>query len=671
MPSIKVTPLGAGQDVGRSCILVTIGGRHIMLDCGMHMSAGDQKKFPDFEYITSKEKLDDYLDCVLISHFHLDHCGALPHLTEVIGYNGPVFMTHPTKAVCPLLLEDFRKVAVERKGDTSMFNSAQIQACMAKVTPLGLNQCVNVGDIFIKVYYAGHVLGAAMFYVRVGEESLVYTGDYNMTPDRHLGSAWIDRCRPDVLITESTYATTIRDSKRIREREFLKKVHTAVARGGKVLIPVFALGRAQELCILLDSYWDRMGLTAPVYFSAGLTEKATNYYKLFITWMNEKVQKTFVERNMFEYKHISTFERAFADNPGPMVVFASPGMLHAGLSLQLFRKWAPDPKNMVILPGFCVSGTVGNKILSGVRKIEFFNPKETIDVKLDIEYLSFSAHADAKGIMQLIRMCAPRHVLLVHGEAVKMGFLQKKVEKEYGVPCLYPANGETASIPTPDVKNVLIDKNVMLVPPMHSKMISRIFDGIVIVADEQISIVSEEEAARLYSLNCYKTYFTEHYSFSCQAPPAVARKRISREVSRRFGPFCGSKEEDYGLDMGSSQLASPHLLIDVTLNTDTSDAPKTFVYDLVMKWEDGLVEADVVDQFIEALSSIVDVHPEEGEIDDTLQPNTASASDSDSYTVSDAEQEYGCLLPLKKRTADDLDYLYEDYECVDEVTTSS
>jgi len=110
-----------------------------------------------------------------------------------------------------------------------------------------------------------------------------------MTPDRHLGAAWADRCEPNVLISESTYATTIRDSKRCRERDFLKKIHSTVENGGKVLIPVFALGRAQELCILLESYWDRMKLDVPIYFTAGLAEKATNYYKLFVNWYDSLV----------------------------------------------------------------------------------------------------------------------------------------------------------------------------------------------------------------------------------------------------------------------------------------------------------------------------------------------------------------------------------------------
>nr|XP_058160670.1 integrator complex subunit 11 isoform X4 [Dasypus novemcinctus] len=362
---------GAGQDVGRSCILVSIAGKNVMLDCGMHMGFNDDRRFPDFSYITQNGRLTDFLDCVIISHFHLDHCGALPYFSEMVGYDGPIYMTHPTQAICPILLEDYRKIAVDKKGEANFFTSQMVKDCMKKVVAVHLHQTVQVDDeLEIKAYYAGHVLGAAMFQIKVGSESVVYTGDYNMTPDRHLGAAWIDKCRPNLLITESTYATTIRDSKRCRERDFLKKVHEAVERGGKVLIPVFALGRAQELCILLETFWERMNLKAPIYFSTGLTEKANHYYKLFITWTNQKIRKTFVQRNMFEFKHIKAFDRAFADNPGPMVVFATPGMLHAGQSLQIFRKWAGNEKNMVIMPGYCVQGTVGHKILSGQRKLE-------------------------------------------------------------------------------------------------------------------------------------------------------------------------------------------------------------------------------------------------------------------------------------------------------------
>ena len=181
---IKVVPLGAGQDVGKSCILVTIGGKNIMMDCGMHPGYNDHRRFPDFRYISREGNFKGLIDLVIISHFHLDHCGSLPYFTEVLGYDGPLYATHPTKAIMPILLEDYRKISVERRGveQKDFFTSEQIKQCMLKVTPCALEETVTIEpDFEIRPYYAGHVLGAAMFYIRVGQQSLLYTGDYNMT----------------------------------------------------------------------------------------------------------------------------------------------------------------------------------------------------------------------------------------------------------------------------------------------------------------------------------------------------------------------------------------------------------------------------------------------------------------------------------------------------------
>ena len=124
------------------------------------------RRFPDFSYITTDEPLTEHLDCIIISHFHLDHCGALPYMTEMVGYNGPIYMTVPTKAIAPILLEDMRKVAVDRKGEQNFFTSAMIKDCMKKVVAVNLHQVVQVdSELEIKAYYAGHVLGAAMFQV--------------------------------------------------------------------------------------------------------------------------------------------------------------------------------------------------------------------------------------------------------------------------------------------------------------------------------------------------------------------------------------------------------------------------------------------------------------------------------------------------------------------------
>ena len=163
-------------------------------------------------------------------------------------------MTTPTRAILPYMLEDFRKVILDTNPQTAastekppiaLYTQENIKNCLNKVQVLNLHEIVICKDIRIKAYYAGHVLGACMFLIEYKGIKVVYTGDFNSNADRHLGPAWIEKVHPDLLISESTYATTIRDSKRARERDFLKEVQDAVDAGGKVLIPVFALGRAQ------------------------------------------------------------------------------------------------------------------------------------------------------------------------------------------------------------------------------------------------------------------------------------------------------------------------------------------------------------------------------------------------------------------------------------------
>lgn len=446
--TIDCLVLGAGQDVGKSCVVVTINGKRIMFDCGMHMGHDDHRRYPDFSLISESGDFDNALSCIIITHFHLDHIGALPYFTEVCGYNGPIYMTYPTKALAPLMLEDYRRVLVDRRGEKEQFSSENITDCMKKVTAVDLKQTVLVDrDLQIRAYYAGHVLGAAMFYAKVGDAAMVYTGDYNMTADRHLGAAQIDRLQLDLVITESTYATTIRDSKYVREREFLEAIHKCVDSGGKVLIPAFALGRAQELCMLLDDYWERMNLKVPIYFSAGLTIQANMYYKVLINWASQKVKNLSATRNAFDFKNVHNFERSMINAPGPCVLFATPGMLSGGFSLEVFKQWAPYEQNLIALPGYCLAETVGHKLMRAKPPARIDVDKSTqIDVRCQIHQLSFSPHTDSKGIMDLIRFLSPKNVILVHGEKPKMASLKERIESDLRIPCYYPANNESQRI---------------------------------------------------------------------------------------------------------------------------------------------------------------------------------------------------------------------------------
>ncbi|KAJ3350961.1 Integrator complex subunit 11 [Allomyces javanicus] len=486
-PTLVIEPLGAGQDVGRSCILVSFAtGRTVMLDCGMHMGYTDERQFPDFKHLTRALRIDDAVDAVLISHFHLDHCGALPYLTERVGYAGPVVMSPPTKAICPLLLKDSQKLMSAKLA----VPDADVARCLARATTINVHQTIHLyPDLSVKAYYAGHVLGAVMFLVTSGSQSVLYTGDYNMTPDRHLGSAWLDACHPDVVITEATYATTIRASRRARERDFLRKVSDTLKRGGKVLIPAFAVGRAHELAILMEAFLDRMAWRHPMYVTGGLTDKSLVYFRQYVHWTNEKLRHMVMhnDRNPFHFKHLKALrtnhDLKLLEADGPMVVFASPGMLHSGLSLEILKKWARDARNMVILPGYCSPGTVGAQLLalppSGARVLHVPAtdmrkssggwtagtlppvdpalladaapaPAGTVPIEchIRVENLSFSAHADAKGILALVETAKPRHVVLVHGERRKLVDLQRVMSAALPVHVHVPANKERIRLAT-------------------------------------------------------------------------------------------------------------------------------------------------------------------------------------------------------------------------------
>ncbi|XP_042011589.1 cleavage and polyadenylation specificity factor subunit 3-II-like isoform X2 [Salvia splendens] len=485
--AIECLVLGAGQEVGKSCVVVTIN------DSG--------------EFTSS-------LSCVIITHFHLDHIGALPYFTQVCGYEGPIYMTYPTKALAPLALEDYRNT-FERGGEKAQFTSEHIAECMKKVTAVDLKQTIHVDkDIQIRAYYAGHihshrrpsrpdrseraptaqsaprrrptylarlthvgakptsimatlapgaflttllhstplhpkVLGAAMFYAKVGDASLVYTGDYNMVPDRHLGAAQIDQLQLDLVISESTYATTYRDSKYVQEREFLKAVHKCVTSGGKVLIPSNALGRTQELCLLLDDYWERTNLKVPIYFSSGSTIQANLYHKILINWASQNVKDTHARHNALDFKNVRSFDRSLINAPGPCVLFASPGNLNGGFSLEILKHWAPYKENLVMLPGSCSNGIIGSKLMSAKIPTQIkLDENVKTDVRCQIHKLAFSAHTDGKGIMDLVTFLLPKHVLLVHGEKPKMAALKEKIQSELGIECCYPANNETVTIPS-------------------------------------------------------------------------------------------------------------------------------------------------------------------------------------------------------------------------------
>lgn len=458
---MRVIPLGAGQDVGKSCIVVTIKDKTIMFDCGIHLGYNDSRKLPNFDYFNESHCGRHFVDIIVISHFHIDHCGSLPYFVETTQFDGLIFMTHPTRAALPIVLEDCKKIFESKSQmENQLYNTEQINNCLSKVVALNMEETYEIEQEFIiRPYYAGHVIGAAMFFVRYLDETVVYTGDFSTIPDRYLRGATIDCLRPDLLITESTYGNVVRDSRKSKEREMILAIHKTIEANGKVLIPSFALGRAQEICLLLKNYCERVGLTVPIYFTTGLIDKINDIYLKFASYTNESLDQPLKIQSILNSKFVQPFEKEYLDFPGPMIIFATPAMLINGPSLSIFKSICHDPKNTIILPGYCSKGTIGEKIINGLKRIEI--GKNIYDINMKVYNISLSGHADMSGILKIIGQCKPENVMLVHGDKGKMNILKEKIKAEFEIPVYYPPNDTLIEIPTNKKIPILVNKNLI------------------------------------------------------------------------------------------------------------------------------------------------------------------------------------------------------------------
>lgn len=422
-----IRPLGAGQEVGRSCIMMEFKGKKIMLDCGIHPGLNGFASLPFLDLVEVEE-----VDLLLVSHFHLDHCGALPYFLEKTAFKGRCFMTHATKAIYRWLLSDYVKVSNIATEDM-LYTEKDIENSMDKIETINFHQEKDVNGIKFWCYTAGHVLGAAMFMIEIAGVKVLYTGDFSRQEDRHLMAAEIPSVRPDVVIIESTYGTHIHEKREDREARFTGLVHDIVSRGGRCLIPVFALGRAQELLLILDEYWSNHPELheTPIYYASSLAKKCMSVYQTYINAMNDKIRRQITISNPFVFKHISNLKSMeHFDDIGPSVVLASPGMMQSGLSRELFESWCIDKRNGVIIAGYCVEGTLAKHVLSEPDEIVTMTGQK-LALRCSVDYISFSAHTDYQQTSEFLRALKPPHVVLVHGEQNEMNRLRAALIREY------------------------------------------------------------------------------------------------------------------------------------------------------------------------------------------------------------------------------------------------
>ncbi|MEM2214237.1 MAG: beta-CASP ribonuclease aCPSF1 [Candidatus Nezhaarchaeales archaeon] len=449
--NIRITSLGGFKEVGRSAVLVDVGEDKILLDCGAKPGVRDyMNEFPAFWI----DEFDvDSLSAVVITHAHLDHCGALPLLFKY-GYRGPVYCSEPTKMLMALILKDYLDVA-EKEGRTPIYGIREVKMALLHTISLNHGEVTDIAPgVKLTLHNSGHILGSSMVHLHIGEglHNIVYTSDFKYGRTRLLEPATYVFPRLETLIMESTYGgpNDVMPSREETEAKLIEIVNRTLERGGKVLIPVLAVGRAQEIMLVLANAVEKKLIPSIPIYIEGMIQESTAIHTAYPESLAKEIRdKIFYEDvNPFLAENFVTLsrghERLDIVEGEPCIILATSGMLNAGPALEYFKLMSEDERNSLIFVSYQVEGTLGRIVQEGAKEVivDYVDGKPiAAKVKMEVHTCEgFSGHSDRKQLLRFVERVAPKphKIILCHGESEKIASLASSIERYYKIPTLTP-----------------------------------------------------------------------------------------------------------------------------------------------------------------------------------------------------------------------------------------
>ncbi|HZB17171.1 MAG TPA: beta-CASP ribonuclease aCPSF1, partial [Nitrososphaeraceae archaeon] len=422
--------LGGVKQVGRSCFIVMTRESKIMLDCGINPGeALGLNAYPRLDWFNFD--LDE-LDAVIISHAHIDHQGFLPTLFK-FGYKGPIYCTEPTLPLMNLLQMDSVKIS-KSNGTYLPYELRDVNEVIKHCITLPYGKPTDISpDITISLNNAGHIMGSATVHLNIsGAHNILYSGDYKYARTQLLDSALSIYPRVETLITESTYGNTtdIMPDQTIVYRNFTDTINKTLIEGGKVLIPVPAVGRAQEIMLVLDKEM-REGrlIECPIYIE-GMISEASAIHMSYAHYLGYDVRKSVSQGiNPFQSEYFTIInghgkrDEVFSDE-NAAIIMATSGMLEGGPSVEYFKEIAPSPNNKILFVSYQINGTLGRRVLDGamneVSMLDKNGKVKVVPVRCQTQKMDgFSGHSDFNQIMSFVAKIRPKRVLVNHGERSK------------------------------------------------------------------------------------------------------------------------------------------------------------------------------------------------------------------------------------------------------------
>ncbi|MBD3155944.1 MAG: MBL fold metallo-hydrolase [Candidatus Aenigmarchaeota archaeon] len=392
----KVSFLGACNEVGSSAVLVDTGTEKMVMDYGVKLQE-DPVQYP--------EEVKGKLNSILLTHTHLDHSGAVPYLYHQ-GQKCPLIGQDITLPFSRMLWYDSIKIA-KMEGKRIKFNGHDIRRSVKKFRGVEYRKPFKIGKSRVTSYDAGHIPGSSMFFIENGGKKILYTGDFNTDDTRLLAGCDWDIPKPDVLVTESTYAGKEHPNREEEERKLIEVVNDTIANDGIAVIACFAIARSQEVMLILDNY----GIKAPVYVE-GMARQATDIVNDHPHLQNEYNSLKRAMKNM-NVKYIQHHMQRKKIAKDPCVVITTSGMLSGGAVVYYLKRLHNREDCSLIMTGFQVPDTEGDNLLKTGRYVH-----EELDfkVKMNVNKFDFSAHSSDSDIISFIQKLSPKKVFCVHGE---------------------------------------------------------------------------------------------------------------------------------------------------------------------------------------------------------------------------------------------------------------
>jgi len=453
---VTMTALGGFQEVGRSAILVQTDESRVLLDCGVKPGFADPSQaYPrlnvgDFDL--------ELIDAVVISHAHLDHSGLLPFLYKY-GYDGPVYCSEPTASLMTLLQLDNLDV-LTREGASPPYDQKDVKEAIVHMIPLNYGVVTDLApNVRLTLHNAGHILGSSIIHLHVGEgiHNIVYTGDFKYGQSMLLESANTKFPRVETLIVESTYGSPedIMPQRKTAEESLVSFINETVEKGGKALIPVPAVGRSQEIMLVLNRYMTQGLLKEVPVFVEGMIREATAIHTAYPEYLDKKARDKILYQgeNPFQSDYFTIVEHP-EDRPSiiegePCVILATSGMLEGGPSVDYFKNLASDERSSLAFVSYQIDGTLGSKVRKGRPEIQMMDPDgkmRVFKINLRVEsFDGFSGHSDRNQIISYVGKVYPRpeRVIVNHGEKAKCLEVASDLHKIYKVETCAPRNLET------------------------------------------------------------------------------------------------------------------------------------------------------------------------------------------------------------------------------------